>query len=451
MNRFALNTDFGKNFWLLWWSSLILKLLLTALVPLAPDEAYYWVWSQKLQLSYYDHPGMIAWLLSPFSALSSVEGLIRIPILIMGQMTYLIWAFVLSEFKIGRHFEWLMIALLTPLLGIGSLAVTPDVPLLFFWSFSFLFFIKALATRDWRFYALLGLSLGLGFCSKYMVVLFVPSIALCLLYSRTWKKVVWPYTLITVFFGLIACLPVILWNYWNEWISFEFQLKHGFKSNDWSFKIVLEYLGGQLGLILPVFVIDLFTKNKSEHQKILFSFAIFPLLFFLYSSFKAFVEGNWPLTAYPAIYLLSLTKASVKRVKIGLVIWASALVLLLVQIVFEPLNIKKEHIKIFEAYKFSSVVNDFEDYKNSDLEIFASSYQMASVLSLKRPGIVYKLKGLNRVDFFDFQKQAVPSQKQLGVYIQSNHRIPKEVLKTYKVIDDRKIDEKYRFVKLEQI
>jgi 4-amino-4-deoxy-L-arabinose transferase-like glycosyltransferase len=446
-----LNTDFGKNFWLLWWFSLFLKLGLTALVPLAPDEAYYWVWSQKLQLSYYDHPAMVAWLLSPFSALSSVEGLIRIPILIMGHLTYLIWAFVLKEFKIKRYIEWLWIALLTPLLGIGSLAVTPDVPLLFFWSLSFLFFIRALNTQSWYFYALLGLSLGLGFCSKYMIVLFIPSIVLCLLYSGTWRKVKWSYTIVTITFGLIACTPVVLWNYWNEWVSFEFQLKHGFKSNDWSFKIVLEYLGGQLGLILPVFIIDLFTRNKNENQKILFSFAAFPLLFFLYSSFKAFVEGNWPLTAYPALYVLSLTKASTKRVKIGTIIWASALALLCIQIIFEPLDIKKEHIKIFESYKFNAVVNDFEDYKNSELQIFASSYQMASVLSLKRPGIVYKLKGLNRIDFFDFQKEAIPSLPIIGVYIQVNHRVPKEYLKTYKITEDRRIDEKYRFVKLEQI
>ena len=28
---------------------------------LSGDEAYYWLWSRRLQLSYFDHPGMMAW------------------------------------------------------------------------------------------------------------------------------------------------------------------------------------------------------------------------------------------------------------------------------------------------------------------------------------------------------------------------------------------------------
>jgi hypothetical protein len=37
-----------------------LRLLVAALVPLAPDEAYYWVWSRALQPGYLDHPPMVA-------------------------------------------------------------------------------------------------------------------------------------------------------------------------------------------------------------------------------------------------------------------------------------------------------------------------------------------------------------------------------------------------------
>src|SRR5579862_2769325 len=37
-----------------------LRLLLAARFPLAPDEAYYWVWSRALAPGYFDHPPMIA-------------------------------------------------------------------------------------------------------------------------------------------------------------------------------------------------------------------------------------------------------------------------------------------------------------------------------------------------------------------------------------------------------
>src|SRR5215213_10135897 len=34
---------------------------LAARLNLSFDEAYYWLWSQHLQLSYYDHPPLVAW------------------------------------------------------------------------------------------------------------------------------------------------------------------------------------------------------------------------------------------------------------------------------------------------------------------------------------------------------------------------------------------------------
>ncbi len=38
----------------------LVRLVLCAILPLAPDEAYYWVWSRDLQGGYLDHPPMVA-------------------------------------------------------------------------------------------------------------------------------------------------------------------------------------------------------------------------------------------------------------------------------------------------------------------------------------------------------------------------------------------------------
>src|SRR5580658_8827432 len=38
----------------------ILRLALSAVMPLAPDEAYYWAWSRALAPGYFDHPPMVA-------------------------------------------------------------------------------------------------------------------------------------------------------------------------------------------------------------------------------------------------------------------------------------------------------------------------------------------------------------------------------------------------------
>src|SRR5664279_3412169 len=36
------------------------RLTLSAWMPLAPDEAYYWIWSRALAPGYLDHPPMVA-------------------------------------------------------------------------------------------------------------------------------------------------------------------------------------------------------------------------------------------------------------------------------------------------------------------------------------------------------------------------------------------------------
>ena len=38
-----------------------IRLVVAAWTPLAPDEAYYWVWSHDLQWGYLDAPPMVAW------------------------------------------------------------------------------------------------------------------------------------------------------------------------------------------------------------------------------------------------------------------------------------------------------------------------------------------------------------------------------------------------------
>ena len=42
---------------------MIVRWLFSIFRQLVPDEAYYWVWSRHLAMSYVDHPPMIAWLI----------------------------------------------------------------------------------------------------------------------------------------------------------------------------------------------------------------------------------------------------------------------------------------------------------------------------------------------------------------------------------------------------
>lgn len=48
---------------------LLVKIYIVFNAPPVGDEAYYWMWSQKLGLSYFDHPPLHAWLLRAMAAL----------------------------------------------------------------------------------------------------------------------------------------------------------------------------------------------------------------------------------------------------------------------------------------------------------------------------------------------------------------------------------------------
>ena len=41
---------------------LLIKIPLHYYAPPLPDEAYYWLWSKRIDLSYYDHPPLSMWL-----------------------------------------------------------------------------------------------------------------------------------------------------------------------------------------------------------------------------------------------------------------------------------------------------------------------------------------------------------------------------------------------------
>ena len=39
-----------------------LRAIFALTIGFVDDDAYHWTWTQQLEWSYYDHPGMIAWL-----------------------------------------------------------------------------------------------------------------------------------------------------------------------------------------------------------------------------------------------------------------------------------------------------------------------------------------------------------------------------------------------------
>lgn len=436
-----------KHIYLIWIIALVVKLAIGAWLPLSADEAYYWVWGHHLQWSYYDHPPFTSWLFWLGQAFEGFGSAVRWPAIVVAHCTLLIWIEILKPLTdVHRIKWWLILALTAPLLGPGSLIITPDIPLLFFWSLALLSFQKLLSTSKLHWAVFLGASLGLGFSSKYHIVLFVPFALLYLVWQRrslvqvlTWMAIALP-----AFFA--GSFPVWYWNFQNEFVSFAFQLNHGLGASSWRPKWTFGYVISQLALVFPtVVVMALRRQNPSPLWLKIFAWA--PLAFFFLTSFKGRVEANWPITAYPA--LLSVAVIGWKnwawaRITIG--IWVAAFALVLSQVAIPWVPIKDEDLRTHELRMYETLAQRVDRFQ----PLYARTYQMASKLSfeLKRP--IYKLKGMNRVDFYDFRPESVPQASSYYVAVHKKESLPDWAKKEGHRIKDRiSITDKYDVIHVE--
>ncbi len=284
---------------------------------LSLDEAYYWLWAQHPDLSYYDHPPMVAWLIALTGWLPESERAVRLSAILCGAgvtwFVYLIASDIFNSRAVG--FATAVLINLTPIFSLGSLLITPDAPLCLFWAASLYCGLRLIDTQEPRWWYAIGLCFGLAMLSKYNAALFAPSLLLYMLFSaenRYWLFRKEPYLAFAL--SMIVFSPVIIWNHQRDWLSFKFQFAHGFDAG--SFDIVeklkdfAEFWGGQAGLyglfLFFFFIVAAFgigrlgLKDKRDDYLYLSIMSAPMILFFLINSARTSMEGNWSITAYIA-------------------------------------------------------------------------------------------------------------------------------------------------------
>lgn len=394
-----------NTFWRLFFISLVVKLILAALMPLGADEAYYWVWSHRPQLSYFDHPPMVAWLFYLGHFLEPWLHAVRWPAVVFGHLLILVWAYFLNA-RLGREKTrlWLYLAFFSPLLGFGSLIVTPDLPVVVLWTLALVFTIHALETGRIKYYAFLGATLGLGFCAKYHIVVFIPCLLAYLTFEKRWPHVSWRGVVVTFILGLLFCTPVLLWNIQNDFMSFEFQLRHGLESEAYDFNWTTSYVFAQILIMFPLIFWAILRAKPSREFRWLIYFTWGPLLFFLLTSFRALVEANWPVIAYPALLTLALFHPQTLRWSRYYMAFWGVLVCVIISSIWIP-QTRKINEKISEPYEFQELSALVTEYA----PLYGSTYQMASSLWYFSKIPTFKLKETSRFDFFDTLPESIPS------------------------------------------
>ena len=167
-----------------------LRLLLATRVGLGDDEAYYWHWAQRLDWSYFDHPGMVAWLIAASTALwGDTPGAVRLPTWSLSLLTSGFLAAATRELRGdgGRRGAagpvlWALLLTQVPLVFVlASVFAAPDAPMLTAWAGATWLSLRALERGQPRLWVAVGGLLGLGLLSKHTAVLLGLGVLLALL------------------------------------------------------------------------------------------------------------------------------------------------------------------------------------------------------------------------------------------------------------------------------
>ncbi len=440
LSKSLINESWQKDWFLL----LFIKLGVATFLPFFSDEAYYWVWSQNLKLSYFDHPPFISWLFLAGNPIENFYFAGRLPTVLMGHLTIWIWcAFIAKDFPPSNKRKLFWILSVHTLVGFGSLVANPDVPFLFFWSLSVLFFIKSLEKIDSKVWPiLLGISLGLGFCSKYLLALFAPAALFYLFISGNWRKLKWAHLVLPVFFGALFSAPVWIWNYNSDWASFKFQIDHGL-GKTWNLKWTSDFLLGTAFLLFPPFIYIYFKnklyKSSADFNSILFSVL---MVFFIYTTTGGDTELNWPLALYPSFFMMLvpyLDKPLYNKIYFGIFGGLGCILILFAMI--SPG--RTPHSRLTEGGLYKKLYLRSENYS----PLYTSTYQSASYFWFLAKKPFYKLRFSSRIDEFDNMSGSLPEEEIFYFLKEQYQVIPRQHLETYRFEKVADLDHNFEIYK----
>ena len=107
-------------------------------IPLHSDEAYYWLWSKSLELSYYDHAPMVAYFIKLTTLFCNSEIAVRFSsVIVTVILSFLLWKLVIKLFNNEAMASASIVILHSmAILFTASIITTPDTPVFLFLSLS---------------------------------------------------------------------------------------------------------------------------------------------------------------------------------------------------------------------------------------------------------------------------------------------------------------------------
>ena len=287
----------------------IARLIYLALdrIELSEDEAYQWLWSKHLALSYYSKPPLIAyvqWLGTHLFGDNEFGVRFFSPVCAaVGSMVTL--RFFAKHVSARAGFWLVLICNVTPLLAIGSTLMTVDPLLVLFWTLAmFAGWRAAQSDGETKHWMPVGLWMGLAFLSKYTALLQWLCWAVFFLLwkpARIHLRRPGPYVALAI--NALCALPVIIWNAQHQWITVAHVANDAKLNSTWRFDVTapLKFLSDTAGMLHPIFFAATiwaalaFWKRDTRDPLLRFFFAMGAPLFLVYTLYTlhSSVLLNW--------------------------------------------------------------------------------------------------------------------------------------------------------------
>lgn len=288
-------------------------------IELSEDEAYQWLWSKHLALSYFSKPPLIAYAQFLGTSLwGDNEFGIRFLSPVLAAIGSLLVVRLLAREANGLVASLsIVVASATPLLMVGATLLTIDSLSVLFWVAAMVTGWNAVQRDSTRAWLWTGLWMGLGFLSKYIALFqWVCWAVFFLLVPQARAQLRRPGPYLALLINLCGLLPVVIWNWQHDWITILHLANRGGLDRGWqpTLRYFWDFVVAETLLLNPVFFLGLlwaaaaFWKRSRGEAFPVYLFSMGAPLFLCYLGYtlRSRVQPNWIAPSVLPLFCLML-------------------------------------------------------------------------------------------------------------------------------------------------